>query len=306
MHWKRDRDEVRAEAALHLERTSDTDISGDREDPSLSLEWKRANPRGEFRLSGVYEEASTRITELNDTGRLFADGTRTVSALGSGWNHYLSERSQISLTGLHSQVRYDGGDFTDYDLAEADLNYSFSWNASMVPYVLLSAARYEPETQLDNPSERYRLMPGLQFSLGENVDLDVSGGAVQLEGESSDSDWNASALLHYTGERSRLELKYARTTESSGAGGFTSADTAFAQFAYEYSERTSYGVSGYWRKNRSLDLAESAVLEIWASRKLTAYWTCRLSSQFKRRDGREQSHAQVVSLSFNYRLPERL
>jgi hypothetical protein len=145
LQWKQDENEVLANAILRLERSSDPDISVDREDPTASLQWTRKNPRGEFHLGGVYEEASTRITEFDDTGNLIADGTRTQMLLETVWEHLLTEQSVIGLMGDYRDVSYDKGNFVDYTQAGAGVNYAYRLSEDTISYLQLLGASYEPD-----------------------------------------------------------------------------------------------------------------------------------------------------------------
>jgi hypothetical protein len=307
LQWKQDENELRAEADLRIERSSDTDLSDDREDPSLSLQWLRLNPRGETRVLAFYSEESTRITEFDDTGRLSADGTRTDMGLEAGWDHSITERSQLSLMGRYDDISYDGGDFTDYELTSSILNYSYLWHDNTVPYLQLQASSYQPDGSLSENSELYGFVLGLQFPVGTNFAMDVSGGEVWVDAEESDSNWNGRAALAYLGERTRWDIEYTRTTTASGAGGFEGADGARVALSYDYSELTTFGGSAQWRKNRSDELNESAYAELWASRQLEEYWKLRFSWKFRQQKGNAQreSEGHAVSVYLEYTIPYR-
>lgn len=67
--WVQAENELLAQARLNIERSSDTQLSGDREDPLLSLQWTGANPRGELRLKDHSKRARLASANLMTRGR---------------------------------------------------------------------------------------------------------------------------------------------------------------------------------------------------------------------------------------------
>ncbi|MEY2839500.1 MAG: hypothetical protein RJB60_1799, partial [Pseudomonadota bacterium] len=74
--WGSELDAYTLSARVLFERSSDTAVSQNRQDPSLDASWQRQTSRGSFRLQGSLTSASARSAALADTGQVVQDGTR--------------------------------------------------------------------------------------------------------------------------------------------------------------------------------------------------------------------------------------
>lgn len=317
LKWKQDENEVLGKARLNLERSSDTELSDDREDPSLSLQWTGANPRGEVWIAGAYDEQSTRVTELDDTGELRPDATRTRWAVNSGWDRAVTERTQLGIDVGYQDLSYDVDTFTDYTNADVGLTLSYLLSEVISPYFKLGASRYEPDetTATEDSADRYSSFAGVEWQLNEFIGSDLYAGAVYVDDEiyGNDTNWNGGADLTYKNEKLEGRLGYARETDASGAGGYEEADTVGASFTYNYSLLTRLGGSTDWRKNRSTLDNDTVRVELWADRDLAEFWTIRASWRFRQEDGSGQfrpqgeqgkAEANIVMFSLRYTVPE--
>jgi hypothetical protein len=320
LRWVQAENELLAQARLNIERSSDTQLSGDREDPLLSLQWTSANPKGELRLEGSFEESSTRVSEFEDTGQVFTDDTRTEWALDAGWDRSLTARTQLGFSAGYSDVSYDGDSFTDFVLVDTALKLTYLASETSTPYIQLTASRYEPdepkkpERPKEDVSKNYGLTAGVSWQLNSIVETEIHVGAAQVDKDNiSTSDPVGGASLKFAGERLSASLGYERVVTASGSGGFIGADNARGSVSYAYSIVTNFGGSVSWRKNLDTDQFsgndngkknENTTVQLWADRKLAERWYVRASWQFKQQKSAFDSEAHIVKASLRYDLPE--
>ena len=317
LKWKQDENEVLAKARLNLAQSSDTELSDNREDPSVSLKWTGANPRGKLWIEGAYDEAATRETELDDTGELRPDGTRTRWAVDTGWGRAITERAQLGIEVGYEDFSYDVDTFIDYTNAKLSLRYSHLLNEEISPYFQLGASRYEPDetTATEDSSDEYTSFAGSLWRLNELIAADFYAGAAFVDSkiDGNDTNWNGGAALTYKDEKLSGKLGYARKTTSSGAGGYEEADIVGASFSYDYSQVTRLGASTDWRNNRSTLDNDTLRVELWAGHDLAEFWSIRASWQFRQEDGSRQffqqddqgkAEANIVMISLRYTVPE--
>ena len=217
-------DEIKAGLALRIERSSDEAISQNREDPILSLGWRRLTQTGEFGLVANYEQASTRFTELEETGQQLRDGTRTTQSLAGNWRSTISERSTLSADGNYKQVSYDQGGLTNYANLTAGLTYSYAWSERIEPFVRGTASHYEPSGSTLPSSDHTSLMGGVKWKASEYLEWTAQAGASSVSGATSDTGWIGSLAVHYLGPRYDLLLDAGRYVKDSGQGGFIESD----------------------------------------------------------------------------------
>jgi len=309
LQWQRDENEVLATADLRIERSSDTSLSKNREDPSLSLEWIGTNPRGEARVKGSYDETDTRVTEFEDTGEVRPDATRTRWYLESGLNRALSERTQVGVELGYQDLSYNDATFTDYTNADLGLNFTYLLSETVSPLIQLGASRYDPEESAtenrttQGTSESYSFATGAEWKLNEFLESTIKAGIVHIDEENNDTNWSGSVGLKYYGERLEAALDVERSTSASGSGGYAEADSAIVNLTYNYSQVTSLGGSINWRDNRSGSEIEAANASLWAERELNEFWSIRTSWQFRRQDSNHSGEAHVLLLSVRYNVP---
>lgn len=299
-----------ARLGLRLERSSDAAASADREDPSLSLSWSRQAPAGQFSLSASYDQASTRVTEFRDTGLVSADGTRTAQSLSASWLGELNERDSLSLTGSHADTSYSGGTLSDYANQSLGATLTRAWSERAATYLRLSASRYQPASGV-GASHSYDALAGLSLTRSERLNLDLRAGFNSTSSGGGNGGWQGGATLGYDyAPRARLALDLGRSTASSGAGGFATADNFDGHWNLAVSERDSAGLDLSWHRSATATAGAGATttrqFSLWGSRELSPAWRLRLSYLYKQRSGAglASADAHVLGLALSYAHPD--
>jgi hypothetical protein len=298
-------DEYKVSLRLNLERSSDEDLSSNRQDPNLLLGWRRQSETGEFGVTAKYDRASTRFAELDESGLLVAeDSTRSTMTLGGNWRAALDERSSLLADLEYKGISYDGGSYDDYANLSGSIKYSRALSERMEGFIRASASRYDPEG-IGASSNNYGAVLGVKVTASENLDWSAHAGLSKTTGASDDTGWQAGVLLHYMGVRSDLTLDVSRAMSPSGEGGYAESDQVRAAWGYAVDERTRAGVDVSWHEYKGATANTTKQIGLWASRELTPFWNARLSAAYKLRDesGADAS-GYLVGLTLVYSHPD--
>jgi hypothetical protein len=302
--WRAGRYEIDANAGIRIERSSETNVSTNREDPRVSVSGTRTHAGGSLYSDVSYLQESTRITELEDTG-VFSDDTRKALSFGFGGDHNLTAQSQLVVDATYEDISFDGDNFSDFETAElaGRLNYTLSRvNTVWIEGVI---ARYETDEQGVDDSDAYGGSAGLVRMLSDRWQVEVFAGFMDISGEGERTDWVGGVEASFTGRRSNFEISYARSSAASAAGGFEEADDVVARYDYSLSNVTTVTLSGQWRKNQSDDLGEAYSGELRLDRRLSLSWSLGCSLTYRGTGGEDNADAQVVALLLTYRPPAR-
>ncbi len=297
-----------ARLGLRLERSSDADLSIGREDPSLSLAWMRQTPTGSFGVSADYEETSTRVAELQDSGLVAADGSKIGNNFAATWSQALDERGTLSLNLGHAGISYRGGSLTDYATLSAGATLSRARDERTSHYLRFSAARYTPESG-GADSDSFDFLAGMRLSRSERLNLDLSAGINRTVAQTAKNGWQGSVKLNYAlDERSAFSFDLGRSVASSGVGGFVESDVLNASWHRALSDKQSIGASWSKRRSQAAATGDTAQLNLFASRALGEAWSLRASYLYKQAQGGGVAAASghVLSLTLSYANPDFL
>lgn len=332
---------VELQAALRLQRSSDEDLSRNREDPSVGATWTRAGQRSRLMASARYEESSTRLTELEDTNLVLLDGTRSSLSANTEWAYRLSERQDFEATASFTDATFDDSPLVDFESIMGSLGYSVRATESVRPFVNLTAVRFLPDEAgvAGRPaaeSEMVGLGLGLRLQLNSFWTVEGIGSAVRLntdlppdaalsanpdaavsadEGaEVLDGDaWNAEASVDYRGARTRFSASAGRTTAPSAAGALVEADVANIMLAWDASAVSQVGLRVNWRRNSGVVENEIRGGELYYERRFSQAWTMRGAWAYRQRQQLAEAvsnnplfgdaEAHVLTLSLEYRGP---
>lgn len=301
------RDELRAGFGLNLERSSDSSIIADREDPNLQFAWQRETETGGFGLNSRYSETSTLSDEVEQTGVVAADGTQKTYALGGNWSSAVSERSTLASNIEYQRVKYDIDTLTSYDDISTSLSWNHAWSERIEPFISFALSRYEPQdSPLATSSNSYSPSAGLQLKISERLEGSVHAGV----NTTSDSEGGPSAQggvdLRYEGERFDLSFDAGRSTVSSGDGGFREVSSLSGAWSYAINEISRAGLNASWQDSKGETPNTTQNFAAWASQELSPFWVARLSLMHKQRqqDGLSEATANVLGLTLTYSHPD--
>lgn len=311
--WSDGTSSLELDASLRLQRPSTEGVVFNREDPSVNLSWQRLGAASELNLSAGYVEASTRFTELEDTGQIFRDATRTNQSLSGSWLYRQNARAAFTLQAQYQDATFDApeGDTSQpnngllNDTESASIGASQAYQASEGVSVIFQAgiSRVMPDLTANSnlllvESELQSLGVGVEWEINDAYSLQVSGSQVWVELDGTprpSAAWNGDVSFSYESERLKWSLAAAQATTPSGLGIFLENTSANALLSYRLSEVTTWGASASWRENRGGGLDGRTAFanldnrfgfaEVWLSRDLSERWTIKASYRYREQEG---------------------
>lgn len=297
-----DIDQLSANLSLHEVRSSDTTISANRTDPNVLLSWQHELSKGGFSLSGKYDRASTRLTELEDTGYVLTDNTRTDKSVFADGQYLISERTSLAGHLQYDRITYSSNSLTNYKTTSGNMTLNYAWTERVQPYVTVFATRYEPDaTTVASSSTQYMAQGGLKWLFSDTWDGTVFGGAQRFSGGRTGSGAVGGLGVHYQGDHSDLSFKLSHSVTPSGLGGFVKADQANGSWSYSINERNRTGADLAWRKNQDLNQVTISHVGLWFSHAISPVWSTKLSYQHKiRNQSGNTTQSDMIGLNLAY------
>lgn len=291
------------DAGLNIERTSNNNISIDREDPSISAGWWHEFERGKLAVTTNYAEASTRVTEFERTGLVQKDGSSKSKSINVNGSRQLTERLSLTAGADYRKLKFSGSELGNYSSRGINLGLTYLYNEKISPFLRFSLSNYRSEdgSGIHTVSKdvtvgaNILLTPQLSTNFGVGTNTISSGG----------SGWIGNAGLTYEGNRHHYTATYARSVNATGAGGFQESDRVSLGYVYDLSEISSIGADYSFSRNNSINSLEAQRLAGWYSRQLTQYWDLKVTLQRKELKGNgSNAEAEVVGITVNYQWPE--
>jgi hypothetical protein len=274
-----------ARAKLNIERSSDTSISADREDPLIDLGWVHEYETGQFGLTAHFDKRSTRLSEFEDTGLLVEDNTRRTRSLAVEWRNALSDRYSLAVNADITKVTFDEAtaDLNEYRNEAISAQLGYSLDEQTESFARLSLSRFDPDTASSETDFR-SLAIGITRSLNNRFSISGSAGINDTSGASNESGWQAMLDMEYLTERTRSQFSLSRTRSPSGAGVINEANQVTAGWTYGLSEWADIGVDVNWRENLDANPGQTILLRANYNRQISRHWDFRLSAQHRNRD----------------------
>lgn len=297
--------EMSADISLSIERSSDQKISIDREDPSLTLAWKTLLPYGVLSLNARYDEASTLVSELTDTGLVQTDGTRRSQSYNVSYSHSISDKLNASVNGGYSRVNYSGGTLTNYQLPSASLALNYQYSEVLEPYIQASLSHYQPDNNQQPTSDSMSAVLGANWALSDRLTSEFSAGLNRVSAEKTDTGFQGAFKLKYLAELTTATVSIARSTTSSGNGGFIDSDQLQASITRDLTSKSAVGADVSFRQTKGLNKTDLYVLNLFYRYEVSPQWDMRVNTQFKQlKNANDQTaNANVLGLAINYTMP---
>lgn len=301
-------DQISAAVSLQIERATDKAVNLPRQDPSINLNWRRATETGEYGVSTRYQEASTRDSELIDSGLIVRDGTRKTQYLAVNWRSSISEHGSLTVNGDHTSVAYSSATLTDYTNTSLALSYNHKLSERIEPFLRLAMSHYAPQSATGATSDDRTLTGGLQFKISETLEWTAEAGrrSVSSATSSGSGRWQGSFVLRHAGERHSAMIEASRSSSASGTGGFVESETMRGNVNYSIDTRVQAGLDASQRNAKGPLPNTMNQIGAWISRELAPFWTARLNYQHKQRlqTGISAASSDFFGLSLIYNHPD--
>lgn len=299
LHGTNGVNELGAGVALQVARSSNKVLSPNREDARGFLNWQRHSNTGEFGLSGVYDEAATRNTAIDNTGPGFADSTRASRTLSAQWSQALSERANFGLDGSYEKVSYKGGAFTNYVSRSGGMKLDYAWSEYSVPFFRMSYADYKPDYYGSSLSRLTNVVLGCNWKISDYLQWSLQGGRSKVDGAKASTQ--GAATIQYLGQRARVDVNASRQVTTSGLGGFIKVDQAKGSWSYIWSEHSKTGIDLEWQKNHYITTITQNTAGTWLQYDTNQFWRTRMYYLHKiNRDALGKAYSNILGVAVTY------
>lgn len=290
-------------AGLNIQRSSNTSVSVNREDPSLAIGWGHDYERGRFSLVGRYDKASSRFNEFTRTGIVDKDGSSMSKSISASWSHMVTERLEALIDAQYLKSTYSGSGFTNSSTKTINSTLSYDLNERIRPFVQISASKLSPEGTGEHSTISQSYLIGAKVIVTPPLNISASLG---LNHEAANGNgWIANSAVNYQAEKYSLQGALSRAITPSGTGQFQKTDNFSLRYSYQLSDMVSVGTDFIWSNNSSDNGNEARQLVGWYTKDLSDLWQLKLSMNFKELKGANQTaNASVLGFTVIYNIPE--
>ncbi len=291
------------DALVNVQRSSNANVSADRNDPTLNLAWLYTGERDQYNLSGQYDKQSTLVSELNQSGLIQNDGSVEDRSLSAGWSHDITERLTSSLNANLRNTTYSASavGLSNYHTNAITGNMSYAYSEYVRPFVQLSVTDYKAD---NTPNTIY----STDYTIGANVlqsdrfHWNFSTGLNHTS--TAGNGWIGSLGGSYENEYSTISALAARSVSATGLGGFLKTDNMQVSYIYNLTELSALGTSASINRTQSIFNSRITQYDAFYSKSLNQQWDMRVSLADKHYDTDSTSaHGNVLGLSLIYKSP---
>lgn len=244
------------------EGADDLDSFDQRGSADLGYNWQRAR----LKLLGSILHATTRTTELEDTGQDFSDAERLIYSGNGAWSYLVSRRDRFGIrangsrsvadtSAVQDYSSYGGGMVWSRQVTEKD---SFSLDAAYSRFIRTSGLGLESDTASGRLSYSREFSPRFKAAVhggGRYVMTDAKefdGFNVVSRNESS-TGFLAGVAITYLTARGDLAGSYERSIDESGVGHLQERDTVKLSTKYKATPNISLDLTGTFIMQQTVD-----------------------------------------------------
>ena len=266
------------DGSILMQRHSNDDVVlKHREDPTLTLGWKRVFEFNTFSVNANYSEASSRLTEFKTTSVVNAEGTTRTKSIDGNWLHTFSDKLMLSVAGLHDDISYSGVALTDYTASTISPTLTYLLSEKVEPFVQLRYSHYNPNSALLDSSDLLAGIVGVNVKATDSFGWGIRAGINDVSGSDSRTFWTGGVNGDYTTKNTRTIVELARTIGAAGIGGYLESDNLKVGWVYDISQVNRAGADLAWHQSKAADKYEARQYGGWYEHDLNRHWLARLS-----------------------------
>ncbi len=277
-----DHDEQYLDMAFTVQRSTDSEVSVDRNDPKITLGFNHLFSKGAISSSVGFSKRSTRISEFDDTGLVFADGSRYTRFFNINGIYQFSSIATLNTGYSLSDNSFSGSNqLRAYTSSSLNSSYNYQFNDKLSGIIAVSVteiSRSTGKTYLLNPTV------GLSWMPLQSVVLDISVGKsrVYLKDLPANDGLTYSANSTYTAERDTFNASFIRSVRPNGLG-FQESDKALLKWSRKINDENDFYLSYALNKNNTINQVETASSSIGYNKKLNNEWGFNLYAKHRQR-----------------------
>jgi hypothetical protein len=285
-----------ADLGFKILRSSNTDVSINRLDPSIDVGWNRDFETSGFGVSLHFDKASSRFIELKRNGIVDKDGTATNKSISASWNKQLSDKLKVGVTGLYSKTKFSRSNFTDSDTKALNANFDYEYNEKILPFLQVGITKYNPDgksTTSKNVLVGSKIIINPEWFITPAIGINQQAGA--------GSGFVGSMGFNWLGEKYLLDGAFSRSVSPSNVGSFQKTDRIRLSYSYLLNSFDRYGLDFDWSKNRSDFASDSKLLSGWFARDLSQSWQMKVYTDIKKINSDSQNvTGNIFGINFIY------
>lgn len=232
---------LRIEAGVQVEQYS-TLKTADRSDPFVGIYWEHLIQQSTFGVNIRRWDASTRTSELEETGSVNIFGTRRNASIEPYWSSRLDDRNSLSFKATFSNVTYDVPlDMSTY-IDYRDTRFLTGWQHQIDSQKTFTLDALISKYNGDGAALDYRygeLSAGVNYLLSEQIrfDLAAGGGFVLREAGGNLTTWHVNTRINAEREYDSANLAFSSELRPSGGGDLRQVYSLTLEYIKEWSPR---------------------------------------------------------------------
>lgn len=218
------RSEYAATLGFLAEQSSDERLSNRRQDTSGSLSWGHAFDTGSLRFSARSDEASTRVTEFEDSGLVSRESTRHSYSASLNGHKELSETTSLTVGASHAESKYDDAELVGYLSQAAEFGLGFEVSENLGTTARFAVSDYNPD-DLGVRSKTYSMSLGMSAQSGERFNWAAQYGIRHTSASTDSKGSDGFVSLHWNGATDDLLFVVSRQYSPSSVGSMSVIDS---------------------------------------------------------------------------------
>jgi len=232
---------LRLEAGIQLERYLAVKAA-DRSDPFVGIYWDHFLKHSTFGVSIRDWDASTRTSELEETGRVNIFGVRRNVSIEPYWSGRLDDKNSLSLRAVFLDVSYDvpldASTYIDYRDTRVLAGWEHHIDSQKIFTLDALVFKYDGDgAGLDYSSRE--LTAGVNYKVDDQLGFDISAGRglVLRETGGSLTTWHANASINAARKNDSATLALSSELRPSGGGELRQINSFTLEYIKEWSSR---------------------------------------------------------------------
>ncbi len=232
---------------LFFERSSNSTVSSNREDPFGNIGWKRILENGLIGLDFAYEKASSRNTQFTETGLFSRDGTEVRRSITADWERLITEKLDFALQAKYEKIKFSGAQsLADYDSRYIYADLFYAMTEKIKPFFRFGLNDFRTAGPDGNRIKYQDYIAGATFEVGPGLSFSAGAGVTHFSSlESSTSrdknEWVGVMKVDYLANKYDIHSELSRRVEPTAIGNILVEDRLAAEYVYNLSSRSELG-----------------------------------------------------------------
>jgi hypothetical protein len=300
-----DKNEWYGSVGINLQRSSNENISGDREDPFAKVGWVRTLQSGKLELVAEYSKESSRTTQFTQTGVLTDDGTTVARSVGGNWTYAISPKLDMVAKVDYVENTFSGvSELSDFNTTDYGIELNYLLSDRIRPYASVVATDYKASGLTGNSHIRYQsYLGGADFAISPKFNVDANVGIVQFNSSAQDEAIGG-VTASYTGDRYQIISVLERTVFPTGLREIEVGDAFRTNYSYNLSSRSAWGVGlSLTQNNSNIDTQD---LTGFYDYDLSSSWLLHVEAgaRYLKSPGQESVNDTSLGVFFTYTSPK--